>query len=256
MMTLKTTDQSELAVLAKQGNQAASSALYLMNEKFIYMVARQYVGQGLELEDLVQEGSIGLLRAIEHYDAATGNKFLTYASWWIKQAILQALGEHNRQVRLPVNRINVLERFRKVKAALSQELQCEPSQGQVLEAMGIEAHELYDQYSTSYNAVGHGEDGGGTMLDTLPDEASESPDDGLLQEGFAEELAMVLSQLNERECTIIKMSYGIGYERPYTLEEIGESLKLTRERIRQLKEKGLRQLRRMNRRKKLEGLKD
>ncbi len=250
------TDQTELAVLAQKGDEAARTALVTMNEKFVYMVARQYLGQGLELADMVQEGNIGLLKAITLYDSKTGNKFLTYASWWIKQAILQALGEYNRQVRLPVNRINVLERYRKVKAALTQELQCEPSQTQILQAMGIEAHELYDQYSTSYNTPHYGSDGEGTMLDTLPDDVIAAPDEALLSQGFLEELDLVLEQLNERERTIIKMSYGIGYERPYTLEEIGTKLELTRERIRQLKEKALRQLRRMDRRKKLEGLKD
>ena len=249
------TDQTELAVLAKNGDEAARTALVLMNEKFVYMVARQYMGQGLDLADMVQEGNIGLLKAITLYEPETGNKFLTYASWWIKQAILQALGEFNRQVRLPVNRINVLERYRKVKAALTQELQCEPTQAQILQAMGIEAHELYDQHSTSYNSPRYGEDGEGTLLDTLPDNIA-APDDALISQGFLEELDLVLDQLSERERLIIKMSYGITYERSYTLEEIGVKLKLTRERVRQLKEKALRQLRRMDRRKKLEGLKD
>ena len=249
------TDQTELAVLAKNGDEAARTALVLMNEKFVYMVARQYMGQGLDLADMVQEGNIGLLKAITLYEPETGNKFLTYASWWIKQAILQALGEFNRQVRLPVNRINVLERYRKVKAALTQELQCEPTQAQILQAMGIEAHELYDQHSTSYNSPRYGEDGEGTLLDTLPDNIA-APDDALISQGFLEELDLVLDQLSERERLIIKMSYGITYERSYTLEEIGVKLKLTRERVRQLKEKALKQLRRMDRRKKLEGLKD
>jgi RNA polymerase primary sigma factor len=250
------TDQTELAVLAQKGDEAARTALVTMNEKFVYMVARQYMGQGLELADMVQEGNIGLLKAITLYDPKTGNKFLTYASWWIKQAILQALGEYNRQVRLPVNRINVLERYRKVKSALTQELQREPSQAEILQAMGIEAHELYDQHSTSYNTQFGGESGEGSMLDLLPDETEAAPNDALLCQGFLEELDLVLEQLNDRERIIIKMSYGIGYERPYTLEEIGSKLELTRERIRQLKEKALRQLRRMDRRKKLEGLKD
>jgi RNA polymerase primary sigma factor len=251
-----TTDQAELAVLAQKGDEAARTALVTMNEKFVYMVARQYMGQGLELADMVQEGNIGLLKAITLYDPKTGNKFLTYASWWIKQAILQALGEYNRQVRLPVNRINVLERYRKIKAALTQELQREPSQAEILQALGIESYELYDQHSTSYNTPYGGDSGEGTMLDLLPDETTDAPNDALLEQGFAEELEMILQQLNKRECTIIKMSYGIGYERAYTLEEIGTKLKLTRERIRQLKEKALKQLRRMDRRKKLEGLKD
>lgn len=249
------TDQTELAVLAKNGDEAARTALVLMNEKFVYMVARQYMGQGLDLADMVQEGNIGLLKAITLYEPETGNKFLTYASWWIKQAILQALGEFNRQVRLPVNRINVLERYRKVKAALTQELQCEPTQAQILQAMGIEAHELYDQHSTSYNSPRYGEDGEGTLLDTLPDNIA-APDDALISQGFLEELDLVLDQLSERERLIIKMSYGITYERSYTLEEIGVKLKLTRERVRQLKEKALKQLRRMDRRHKLEGLKN
>ena len=259
-MNKETTDQTELAALAQMGDETAKTALVVMNEKFVIMVARQYMGQGLELDDLIQEGNIGLLKAIDLYDTKSGNKFLTYASWWIKNTILLALAEHNRQVRLPANRINMLERYKKIKMSLAQELMREPTQAEILDVMGIDENELYEQSSSSIHSS-HGvydksSIGELSMLDKLADSNSTAPDEILMKESFQKELAMILQKLDERERIILTMSYGIGYERQFTLEEIGEKLGLTRERIRQLKEKVLKQLRRMNRRNKLEGLKN
>ena len=251
----ETQDQTDLAVRAKAGDSAARTELVKCNQKFIIMVARQYIGQSMELDDLIQEGNIGLLRAIDDYDPKMGNKFLTYASWWIKQSILQALAEHIRQVRLPVNRINVLERYKKIKRLLSQELMREPSHNEILVALGIEEHELYEQHSVSYSTPLYGEDNTGTLLDVLESDTP-SPDKVLLDNAMTQEIGFILNKLNKREQTILRMCYGVGYERAYTLEEIGDKLNLTRERIRQLKEKALKQLRRMNRHKKLDTLKD
>ena len=182
-------DQTELAVLAKNGNETARTALIQLNEKFVIMIARQSLGQGLELEDMVQEGYIGLLKAMEKYDPGTGNKFLTYASWWIKQGILQALGEHNRQVRLPANRVNALERYRRIKKTLSQELQRDPSQNEILDEMGLEVHELFEQKSISYNTVHGSETGEKSLLDVLENTEIPSPDYKLMQDSLKKEIA-------------------------------------------------------------------
>lgn len=250
-----TTDQAELAVLAQKGNEAAKTALVRMNEKFVIMIARQYIGQGMDLDDMIQEGNIGLLKAIDMYDAQLGTKFLTYASWWIKQSILQALAEHNRQIRLPVNRIGVLEKYKKIKSSLTQELMREPSKEEILEALGIDESELYEQTSVSYNTPINGVDGEGSMLDLIANDTP-SPDSELIKDSLKKELRLVLKNLTDREQQILKLSYGLDEERSYTLEEIGERLNLTRERVRQIKEKALRNLRRLNRKKKLEGLKN
>ena len=251
------TDQTELAVRARNGDAAAKTALVNLNIKFITAIARQYVNQGMELDDLVQEGCIGLLKAMEKYDPKMGTKFLTYASWWIKQSILQNLAENNRQVRIPANRISIIEQFHKTRHTLAQDLHREPSQEEVLTELGIEQHDLIDQVSFSYYKTMKDRDGNeGYVLDFLVNQNTPAPDAALLIESQKQELRLVLNKLPDREQTIIKMLYGIDLERVYTLEEVGEKLGLTRERVRQVKEKSLKALRRLNRRKKLAGLKD
>lgn len=253
-MTVNSKDQNELAVLARKGNEAAKTMLLEMNEKFVIGVARQYMGQGLEIDDLIQEGNIGMLKAIEKFDPKMGTKFLTYASWWIKQSILQALAEFNRHVRIPANRIGIIEQYRKQQEHLTQELMREPAHDEVLSAINADNDDVVAQVSVSFHTKTTNE-GEGILMDLVPSDFP-APDAKLMEEGFQQELAMVLDQLEERERTIIKMSFGIGYERMYTLEEIGEKLKLTRERIRQVKQKAIKQLRRMDLRKKLDGIKD
>lgn len=247
-------DQNELAVLAKTGNEAAKSQLLKLNEKFVAGVARQYIGQGLELADLIQEGYIGILKAIEKFDPKVGTKFLTYASWWIKQSILQALGEFNRHVRIPANRISIIESYKKQQNQLTQGLMREPSHEEILEAINAENEDVVDQTSVSFHSKTT-DDGDGILMDLISSDFP-SPDDELMRAAFSKELEMILNMLKERERTILKMSCGIGYERVYTLEEIGEKLGLTRERIRQIKEKAILQLRDLDRRKKLDGIKD
>jgi RNA polymerase primary sigma factor len=255
MTNLIEMEQTDLAVLAQNGNQAAKSLLVKYNERFVAGIARQYQGQGMDLSDLIQEGFIGLLRAIERYDIKIGTKFLTYASWWIKQSILQSLAEHNRHVRLPANRVNILEQVKKAKSQLSQTLQREPTEQEVLEHMDIEIADVFQQHSVSYDIpISSSEKI--TLLDVLENQESPSPDSALMKEAFTQELQMVLKLLNAREQKILKMLYGIDHERSYTLEEVGETLNLTRERVRQIKMRALKNLKRLNRRKKLNGLKN
>lgn len=247
-------DQNDLAVLAQRGDQAAKSLLVTQNERFVISVARQYLGQGMELDDLIQEGNIGLLKAIERFDIEIGTKFLTYASWWIKQSILQALGEYNREIRIPANRIVIIEKYKKEHSRLTQDLMREPSDAEVLGTMNADSRDVVNQTSISYNAPFRGEHEG-SLLDILPGDFP-APDANLMDQAYKKELSMILRRLNKRECTIIKMSYGIDLERSYTLEEIGDKLKLTRERIRQIKTKALKTLRRLNRHRKMDGIKD
>jgi RNA polymerase primary sigma factor len=250
-------DQAELAVLAKTGDEAAKSALIKINTRFVASIARQYQNQGMDLDDLMQEGYIGLLRAIEKFDPGLGTKFLTYASWWVKQSILQSLSEHNRHIRLPANRVNILEQVKKTKSKLSQELQRDPTEQEVMSDMNVSSEEVYYQHSISYHCPIKQEDNSSTIiLDTIVNSNIPSPDSKLLQEAFKQELNITLNLLEEREVKILKMLYGIDHERSYTLEEVGETLDLTRERIRQIKFRALKTLRRLNRRKRLDNLKD
>lgn len=250
-------DQTELVILAQTGNQPAKSTLVKINIRFIAGIARQYQNQGMDLDDLMQEGSIGLLKAIEKFNPKMGTKFLTYASWWIKQAILQSLGENNRHIRLPANRINIIEQVKKTKSQLSQTFQREPTEQEIFTEMDVDSSEVYTQHTVNYHApIKEGDSGHTIILDTLCNIEIPSPDAKLMKDAFKEEFEMVLSQLDDREIRILKMLYGIDYERTHTLEEVGDALDLTRERVRQIKMRALKNLRRLNRRKRMEGLKD
>lgn len=247
--------QGELAVLAQKGDQAARTLLVELNTRFVAGIARQYQGQGMDLDDLMQEGFIGLLKAMERFDPKMGTKFLTYASWWIKQAILQCLSEHNRHIRLPANRVSILEQVKKTHSNLSQSLQREPSEREILDCMNIDATDVYAQHSVSYHSSLSAADNT-PILEVLENKEAQAPDAALMKESFKHDIEELLLHLEERERTIIKMLYGIGYERAYTLEEIGETQDLTRERVRQIKQKALRVLRRLDNRKRLEHFKD
>lgn len=245
--------QSKMAVLAKAGDAKAKEKLIRSNLRFVVSLAKQYQGQGMPLEDLISEGNLGLIKSIEKFDPTKGHKFLTYAGWWIRQSIMSALNEQNREVRLPVNRINLLGQERKVETMLQQKLHRNPTIEEVLTEMNVEEIELVKQISFSYT-IDDPEDR--SMLESIENIHSPRPDESLIREAEKKELEMALKKINTREREILKMCFGIGYEYAYTLEEIGEKLGLTRERIRQLREKALKQLRRLNRRKKLENLKD
>jgi RNA polymerase primary sigma factor len=245
--------QTEMVLSAQQGDKKAQHHLVASNLKFVISVARQYVGQGIPLEDLIAEGNLGILKAIDRFDPDQGTKFLTYAAWWIRQSILFALAEHNRQIRLPANRIGILQQYNKAIMQMEQELNREVSSGEVLAELGLEAEDLVRQSSVSYHTI---IDEGTMLIDLLPNPDGESPDAALLKDALKQEIRHVLALIPTRERTILKMYYGFDAQRTYTLEEIGEKLGLTRERIRQLRNKAIKDLRRLNRRRKLENLKD
>jgi RNA polymerase primary sigma factor len=245
--------QTELVLCAQKGDLNAQKQLVTSNLKFVVSIARQYIGQGIPLEDLVAEGNIGILKAIDRFDSKQGTRFLTYAAWWIRQSILYALAEQNRQVRLPANRIGILQQYNKTAMQMEQDLNREVSSDEVLSELGLEQSDLVRQCSVSYHIE---VDEGTTLLDLLPNPDGESPDAVLMRESLTDEIRTALSLIPEREALILKMYYGFDMPRSYTLEDIGELLKLTRERIRQLRNKAIKDLRRLNRRKKLENLKD
>ncbi len=245
-------EQIDLVKRAQKGDKWAEDQLVGTNLRFVIMIAKQYIGQGIPFEDLISEGCIGVLKAIEHFDPKIGTKLLTYASWWIRQTILQALLEQTRQVRLPANRVGMLQQYGKASSKLDQELNREASEQEILEDLELTSADIIRQNSISYNT--ENEDGS-SLLDLLVNSESEAPDANLNAESLREEVNLVLHKLPKREQNIIRLCFGIGYERPYTLEEVGDMLHLTRERIRQLRNKALRSLRRLDRRKQLENLK-
>jgi RNA polymerase primary sigma factor len=246
-------EQTKLVLLAQKGDKEAQDKLINSNLKFVVTIARQYLGQGMPLEDLISEGNLGIIKAIEYYNTNHDTKFLTYASWWIRQSILSALTEQNRQVRLPANRIGIIQQYNKAVIQMEQELNRSVSDNEVISELGLDASDVVRQFSVSYNVE---LEEGTTLLDLLPNPESESPDAGLIRESQTQEIRRALKMIPERECMILKLYYGFDEPRSYTLEEIGVKLSLTRERIRQLRNKAIKDLRRLNRRKKLENLKD
>lgn len=258
MSKVKYIDQTDLAIKAKAGDSAAKTRLVNLNKNFVMMIARHYQGQGMDFDDLVQEGYVGLLKAIEMYNPKLGNKFLTYAGWWMRQAILSALAEQTRQIRLPANRIYAIEKYRKIKSTLSQTLQRDPSQDEIFELMNSNSEtNLYETYGISYSKNKNVDGDPGLVLDQLLAPEQELPDKEMLADSLKQELQLALKKLRPKEREVIQMCYGLGmYERAYTLGEIGDKLGLTRERIRQIKHHALRVLRRLNRRKQLESLKN
>jgi RNA polymerase primary sigma factor len=250
---LSAEEQIDLVLKAQKGDLLAQDKLISSNLKFVVAIAKQYIGQGFALEDLISEGNVGIVKAIEYYNPTHGTKFLTYASWWIRQSILSALTEQNRQVRLPANRIGILQQYNKVISQMEQELNRAVSESEVISELGLNTDDLVRQSSVSYNIE---LEEGTTLLDLLPNPDSESPDAGLLRESMTQEIRDVLKLLPDRERTILQLYYGFDEPRSFTLEEIGEKLNLTRERIRQLRNKAIKDLRRLNRRRKLENLKD
>ena len=240
--------ECELAERIREGDEEALHDLVRGNLRFVVTIAKQYLGQGLSLEDLINEGNIGLMKAGRRFDERRGFKFISYAVWWVRQAILQAIADQSRTVRLPQNRTVVLHRVQRTIAKLQQDLgraprpeeiaeECELKLAEVREAMRIGQPEMYLDEVLS-------DDDGRTLGDALADDAESSHADAhLLERSRTEALEGALSRLPEREAEILRLYYGLGQTRSLTLEEIGGRFGLTRERIRQLKERALGRLR-------------
>ena len=238
-------EEVELAQRIKQGDQAALDKLVSANLRFVVSVAKQYQNQGLSLPDLIDEGNLGLIKAAQKFDETRGFKFISYAVWWIRQSILQALAEQARIVRLPLNQVGSLNKIGKELSKFEQEHERRPSAEELAERLDIPVEKISDTLKVSGRHVSvdapfvDGEDN--SLLDVLPNDDSPMADSTLTQESLSKEVNRALDQLNPRERDILKMFFGIGCQE-MTLEEIGAKFDLTRERVRQIKEKAIRRL--------------
>ncbi len=244
-----------LARRIREGDEEALEELTKANLRFVVSVAKQYQNQGLSLSDLINEGNMGLIKAAKRFDETRGFKFISYAVWWIRQAILQALAEQSRIVRLPLNRVGALHKIGKISSNLEQEFGREPMTEEIAERLEMTPEEVSETLKISNNHLSldapfnEGEDS--NLLDVLKDEFQPSPDKDLLGESLKIEIEKALGTLTEREAEVITLYFGINRPRPMTLEEIGNRFSLTRERVRQIKEKAIRRLRHASRSRRL-----
>lgn len=244
-------DEVRLAKEIQKGSQRALEDLTKANLRFVVSVAKQYQNQGLSLGDLINEGNLGLIKAAKRFDETRGFKFISYAVWWIRQSILQALAEQSRIVRLPLNRVGALNKIGKELGKLEQEYERVPSAAELAESLDMTVSEVADTLKISGRHLSvdapfaQGEDN--RLLDVLENEETPDPDNDLMGESLKVEIERALSKLTSREAEVIRLYFGIGREHSLTLEEIGERFDLTRERVRQIKEKALRKLRHHNR---------
>ncbi len=249
---LKPEQEVELAQQIKEGDADALHSLVRANLRFVVSVAKKYQGQGLTLSDLINEGNYGLIKAAQRFDETRGFKFISYAVWWIRQAILQALAEQSRVVRLPLNRIGTISKIRKTSALLAQRHDRDPNIDELAAELEIDPEKVRDalKHSGRHLSVDapFGEDDDNSLLDVLPSEQEVPPDEYLVDESLKIDIERALGTLHAREAEITRLYFGIGREHPLTLEEIGQRFNLTRERVRQIKEKALRKLRQKHRR--------
>ena len=248
-------EEIDLARRIKKGDQKALEKLTKANLRFVVSVAKQYQNQGLSLGDLINEGNLGLIKATTRFDETRGFKFISYAVWWIRQSILQALAEQSRIVRLPLNRVGALNKIGKAFSTLEQEFEREPSASELAEELDMSLFEVSDTLKISGRHLSmdapfaQGEDN--RLLDVIQDQRQPSPDHQLMEESLKVEVRRALNTLSEREAQVIRLYFGLDQEHSLTLEEVGEKFNLTRERIRQIKEKAIRRLRHASRSKAL-----
>ncbi|HCM77497.1 MAG TPA: RNA polymerase subunit sigma [Cytophagales bacterium] len=248
-------EEVELAKRIKAGDQIALEKLTKANLRFVVSVAKQYQNQGLSLGDLINEGNLGLIKAAQRFDETRGFKFISYAVWWIRQSILQALAEQSRIVRLPLNRVGSLNKISKTFSELEQKYEREPSPDELADVLEVTTAEVVDTMKISGRHVSmdapfvQGEEN--SLLDVLENESQETPDSGLMTDSLRREVQRALSTLTQRESDVIALYFGLNGEHAMTLEEIGEKFNLTRERVRQIKEKAIRRLRHTSRSKAL-----
>ncbi|MBL7916907.1 MAG: RNA polymerase sigma factor RpoD/SigA [Sphingobacteriaceae bacterium] len=245
-----------LAKKIKDGDQRALEKLTRANLRFVVSVAKQYQNQGLSLPDLINEGNLGLIKAAKRFDETRGFKFISYAVWWIRQSILQALAEQSRIVRLPLNQVGSLNKINKAYSKLEQEFEREPSAEELADILDLPIDKVSDTMKVSGRHVSmdapfaNGEES--SLLDVLINHDSPKADIGLMNESLSKEIDRALSTLTERERDVVKLFFGIGLNHGLTLEEIGDKFDLTRERVRQIKEKAIRRLRHSSRSKLLQ----
>lgn len=248
---LSADEEISLTRRIRQGDQEALDTLVRSNLRFVVKVAKEYQNQGLPLTDLINEGNLGLIKAAKRFDETRGFKFISYAVWWIRQSILKALAEHSRVVRLPLNRVGLISKVNQLVRQLEQKFNREPTFDEISRELSISIPDITEAMTNSAfhlsldQPIHRSEDG--TMKEIIKNPDSKIPDGDLLKESLRQEIRRVLKSLTPREQKIVKMYFGLDYERPYTLEEIGERLKLTRERVRQIKERALTRLRHQSR---------
>jgi len=248
-------EEVELAKRIREGDKYALEKLTKANLRFVVSVAKQYQNQGLSLGDLINEGNLGLIKAAQRFDETRGFKFISYAVWWIRQSILQALAEQSRIVRLPLNRVGSLNKISKTFSELEQKFEREPSPDELAEVLEVATSEVVDTLKISGRHVSmdapfvQGEEN--SLLDVLENDGEESPDTGLINDSLRKEIQRALSTLTPREADVVTLYFGLNGESALTLEEIGEKFNLTRERVRQIKEKAIRRLRHTSRSKAL-----
>lgn len=237
----------QLAIRIKQGDEAALNKMVSANLRFVISVAKQYQGHGLTLEDLIAEGNIGLIIAAKRFDETKGFKFISYAVWWIRQSIMQAIAENSRVVRLPLNKVSAIQKVAQAFSKLEQQYERAPSNDEIGEHLEANAESVGDLFKYAQKQVSvdapllEGEDN--SLLHVMENEESDIPTGGLMQESLRRDIERVLVNLKEREADVLRLSFGLNGMPPMTLEEIANNLGLTRERIRQIREKGLRSLR-------------
>lgn len=240
-------EEIQLAIRMKNGDETAMEQLTKANLRFVVSVAKQYQNQGLSLGDLINEGNLGLIKAARRFDETRGFKFISYAVWWIRQSILQALAEQSRIVRLPLNRVGALNKIGKTYSNLKQEFEREPSAEEIAEALEMDVDEIsntmkiYGKQVSVDAPFSFGDEN--SLLDVIENDELPAPDTELISESLKAEIKGILAILPEREAEVIKLYFGLSGENPLTLEEIGDKFNLTRERVRQIKEKAIRRLR-------------
>jgi RNA polymerase primary sigma factor len=243
-------EEVELARRIRAGDQAALEKLTKANLRFVVSVAKQYQNQGLSLPDLINEGNLGLIKAARRFDETRGFKFISYAVWWIRQSILQALAEQSRIVRLPLNQVGSLNKIKKTSSRLEQQFQRLPSADEIADAMEVPEHKIDAalKISTRYISMDAplAQDDDTKFIDVFVNE-DPSTDNGLMRESLAKEIERSLATLTDKERDVINLYYGIGMPHGLTLEEIGSKFNLTRERVRQIKEKAIRRLKHTSR---------
>ncbi len=243
---LSTDEEVSLARRIKQGDSIALNRLIKANLRFVVSVAKQYQNQGLSLPDLINEGNLGLIKAAQRFDETRGFKFISYAVWWIRQSILQALAEQARIVRLPLNRIGSINKINKAFAELEQRFEREPTIDELAEVLEIAPGDVKEAMRSSNRPLSMDapitNDAEGSLYDVLLNSDAPSPDKGLIHDSLRKEIERALSTLTDRESAIVRLYFGLSGTPPHTLEEIGLELDLTRERVRQIKEKAIKRL--------------
>lgn len=241
-------EEVTLAKRIREGDQLALEKLVKSNLRFVVSVAKQYQNRSLPLNDLINEGNLGLIKAAKKFDETKGFKFISYAVWWIRQSIMQALAEQSRIVRLPMNKSGAINQIRRAYAELEQKYEREPTEEELADILEMKPQEVRNTLGAEVKQMSmdapFGEDESGSLLDVLENQTTGATDMGLVfNDSLKVETLRALSTLTAREREVIMMSFGIGHENPFTLEEIGDAMGLTRERVRQIREKALQKLR-------------